>query len=169
MKNWEKFKSYKQRGEWTELQFMAEASLHGFAVCKPYGETRSYDVGIEHGPNFLRVQVKSTSYRRGDGYCCQLLPNHTKKQDYSTEELDLFAAYVIPVRAWYLIPASLVLGVRRITCVTLSPVVPPTKKKSYCYECYREEWGILTRSRCELARLGVEMRPLRVRQGKDVR
>jgi hypothetical protein len=162
MKNWEKFKSYKQRGEWTELQFMAEAALHGFAVCKPWGETRSYDVGIEHGPNFLRVQVKSTSYRRGDGYCCQLLPNHAKKQDYSTEELDLFAAYVIPVQAWYLIPASLVLGVRRVTCVMLSPVVPPTKKKSYCYEGYREEWEMLTKSRCELARRGVEMPHLRL-------
>jgi hypothetical protein len=73
----------------------------------------------------LRVQVKSSSYRRGDGYCCQLLPNHVKKRDYSLEQIDLFAAYVIPVSAWYLIPASLVLGVRRITCVMLSPVVGP--------------------------------------------
>jgi hypothetical protein len=59
---------------------------------------------------------------------------------------------VIPVNAWYLIPASLVLGVRRITCVMLSPVGPPTKKKSYCYECYREAWTLLTESRSDLAR-----------------
>ncbi|HXC43836.1 MAG TPA: group I intron-associated PD-(D/E)XK endonuclease [Candidatus Dormibacteraeota bacterium] len=69
-------------------------------MCTPWGETRAYDVGIEHGPNFLRVQVKSSSYRRGDGYCCQLLPNHVKKQDYSLEQIDLFAAYVIPAGAW---------------------------------------------------------------------
>ena len=61
MKYWERFKTMKQRGEWVELQFMAQAAKRRFAVCKPWGETRAYDVGIEHGPNFLRVQVKSTS------------------------------------------------------------------------------------------------------------
>jgi hypothetical protein len=111
-------------------------------------------VGIDHGANFLRVQVKSTSYRRGDGYSCQLLPNHSKKIDYSLEQIDLFAVYVIPVKAWYLIPASLVLGVRRIKCVALSPVGSPTKKKSYCYEGYREDWRMLTKSRSELGEYG---------------
>jgi hypothetical protein len=154
MKYWEKFKTYKERGEWVELLFMAEAARRRFAVCKPWGEVRAYDVGIEHRPNFLRVQVKSTSYRRGDGYCCQLIPNHAKKQDYTLEEVDLFAAYVIPVGAWYLIPASLVLGARRITCVMLSPVGEPTKKKSYCYEGYEEAWGLLKRTRLGLAKRG---------------
>jgi hypothetical protein len=154
MKFWEKFKSFKERGEWVELQFMAEAARRRFAVCKPWGEIRAYDVGIDHGPNFLRVQVKSTSYRRGDGYCCQLVPNHAKKQDYTLEEIDLFAAYVIPVNAWYLIPASLVLGVRRITCVMLSPVGAPTKMKSYCYEGYEGAWSLLEKTRRGLAAHG---------------
>jgi len=154
MRYWERFKSFKERGEWVELQFMAEAARRRFAVCKPWGDTRAFDVGIECHPNFLRVQVKSTSYRRGDGYCCQLIPNHAKKQDYTLEQVDLFAAYVIPVKEWYLIPASLVLGVRRITCVMLSPVVPPTKKKSYCYERYKAAWNLLTDSRGDLARRG---------------
>jgi hypothetical protein len=69
-------------------------------------------------------------------------PTTVKKQDYTLEQIDLFAAYVIPVGAWYLIPASLVLGVRRITCVMLSPVVPPTKKKSYCYEVLLGRRGV---------------------------
>jgi hypothetical protein len=154
MKYWERFKTFKERGEWVELWFMAEAARRRFAVCKPWGEIRAYDVGIEHGQNFLRVQVKSTSFRRGDGYCCELTPNHLKKQDYTLEQIDLFAVYVIPVNAWYLIPASLVLGERRIGCVMLSPVVGPTKKKSYCYEGYREAWGMLTESREDLARYG---------------
>ena len=58
--DWIHFKTYKQRGEWVELQFMAEAAKHRFAISKPWGETQSYDVGIEHSSNFLRVQVKST-------------------------------------------------------------------------------------------------------------
>jgi hypothetical protein len=96
MKDWEKFGSYKERGEWVELQFMAQAAQRRFAVCKPWGDTRPYDVGIEHGQNFLRVQVKSTAYRVGAGYLCQFKPNYQKKCDYTLEQLDLFAAYVIP-------------------------------------------------------------------------
>lgn len=150
MKHWERFKSYKERGEWVELQFMAQAALRGFAVCKPWGEMRAYDVGIEHGQNFLRVQVKSGSRRAGGGYFCRFEPHYHKNKDYTLKQLDLFAAYVIPVDAWYLIPASLLLGVPRIGSAMLSPVVPPAKKKSYCYECYKDAWNLLTKSRSEL-------------------
>jgi hypothetical protein len=58
-------------------------------------------VGIEHGTNFLRVQVKSTTARSGAGYRCQFKPNHQKKHDYSLKEIDLFAAYVIPEDTWW--------------------------------------------------------------------
>jgi len=67
MKYWEKFKSHKERGEWVELQFMAAAAQRRFAVSKPWGDTKPYDVGIEHEGNYLRVQVKSTTMRSGAG------------------------------------------------------------------------------------------------------
>ena len=150
MKHWERFKSCKERGEWVELQFMAQATLRRFAVCRPWGDMRPYDVGIEHEPNFLRVQVKSTTCRTGAGYRCQFKPNHLKKQDYTLKQIDLFAAYVIPEDAWYLIPAVLLLGVRRLTTLVLCPITPPAKKASYCYECYKDAWSLLTKSRLEL-------------------
>jgi len=50
MDHWKKFKSFKQRGEWVELRFMATAAERGFCVLKPWGDTRPYDVGIDHGP-----------------------------------------------------------------------------------------------------------------------
>jgi hypothetical protein len=96
MDQWKKFKSFKQRGEWVELRFMAaERGLH---VLKPWGDTRPYDIGIDHSPNFLRIQVKSTTCRTGTGYFCQFKPHYLKKQDYTLAQLDLFAAYVIPVK-----------------------------------------------------------------------
>ncbi|SRR5258708_7920756 len=150
-KDWERFSNFKQRGEWVELQFMAEAAKHRFTVSKPWGDTQPYDVGIEHGPNFLRVQVKSTTARSGAGYRCMFMPNHKKKRDYSLKEIDLFAAYVIPEDAWYLLPAALLLGKRRRSMAMLCPVVPPRKKACYRYECYRETWKLLTKSRAELA------------------
>ena len=153
MKHWERFDNFKQRGEWVELEFMAQAAQRRFAVCKPWGETRAYDVGIEHGPNFLRVQVKSTSYRLGAGYRCQFMPTHRDRSDFTLKHLDLLAAYVIPADAWYLIPAAVLLGAQqRKWFVMLSPVVSPKKKKSYCYEGYREAWSLLSKSRGELER-----------------
>ena len=157
--DWDRFTSMKQRGEWVELQFMAAAAKRRFAVSKPWGDTRAYDVGIEHGQNFLRVQVKSTTLRSGAGYRCQFLPNHQKKEDYSLKQIDLFAAYVIPEEAWYLIPAVLLLGKRRLSMAMLSPVVTPAKKACYRYECFRENWNLLTRSRSELLQWGSDERP----------
>jgi hypothetical protein len=150
MEFWQRFASHKERGEWVELQFMAQAARRRFAVSKPWGDIRAYDVGIEHGENFLRVQVKSTTARSGAGYKCQFKPNHLKKVDYSPKQLDLFAAYVIPEDAWYFIPAILLLGERRYTMAMLFPVEIPKKKACYRYECYREAWDLLTRDRREL-------------------
>jgi len=44
-KYWEKFRTFKERGEWVELQFMAAAAQRCFAVSKPWGDTQAYDVG----------------------------------------------------------------------------------------------------------------------------
>jgi len=49
-------------------------------------------------------------------------------QTYTLNELDLFAAYVIPLDAWYLIPATLLVGGDHISDAMLCPVAPPVKK-----------------------------------------
>ena len=146
---WKKFKSFKQRGEWVELRFMAAAAERGFHVLKPWGDSRPYDVGIDHSPNFLRIQVKSTTCRTGTGYFCQFMP-HGRKERYKLSELDLFAAYVVPVATWYLIPAALLLGAQRKTGLMLYPV-EPLKKDRYSYEAYKEAWPLLYKSRRALA------------------
>jgi len=153
MGDWQKFKTVKQQGEWAELQFMAAAAQRHFTVCKPWGDT-AFDVGIEYRPNFLRVQVKSCTCRLGRGYWCQFTPHHGKKEDYSLEQVDLFAAYVIPVNAWYLIPAARVLGRERKRGAMLFPVVLPVRKNSFHYEVYKEGWWLLTKTRRGLAKCG---------------
>jgi len=147
MKPWERFKSLKERGEWVELQFMAEAARRRYLVCKPWGDSRAYDVGIEHGADYLRVQVKSTTVKLGRGYYCQFRPDWSKGRHYQLKHLDLFAAYVIPVNAWYLIPASVLLGVDPRKSLMLFPVEPPKKRSGYGCECYKEAWDLLRMSR----------------------
>ena len=64
----------KERGEWAELCFMARAAENGLRESKPYGESASYDVGVEHKGTILRVQVKSTIYyRRGGSFSLNVL------------------------------------------------------------------------------------------------
>jgi PD-(D/E)XK nuclease superfamily protein len=71
MKQWETFSTFKQRGEWVELEFMAAAASRRYHVLKPWGDSLAYDVGIEQNGGLLRVQVKSSTVRNGTGYFCQ--------------------------------------------------------------------------------------------------
>ena len=103
------FRTFKERGEWVELRFMAEALRHGFKVLKPWGDSSPFDVALHFGSRIIRVQVKSTSCRVGTGYFCQFKPNYLGPP-YTLKQLDFFAAYVIMQDTWYLIPARVLLG-----------------------------------------------------------
>ena len=103
----------------------------------------------------------------GAGYLCQFKPNHLKRRDYSLDQIDVFAAYVIPLDVWYLIPAAMLLGARRLTMAMLSPVTPPVKKKCYRYECYREAWNLLTKSRSELVSRNADLKAGRLNKNID--
>src|SRR2546425_4635903 len=97
----------KERGEWAELCFMARAAENGLRVSKPYGESASCDVGVEHKGTILRVQVKSTIYyRRGGSFSLNVLGPKRKK--YPSGVLDFFAVYLIPIDTWYIIPFEVI-------------------------------------------------------------
>ena len=145
------FSTFKQRGEWVELEFMAAAASRGYHVLKPWGDSLAYDVGIEQHGGLLRVQVKSTAVRRGTGYFCRCRRSYNDIQDYTLDEVDLFAAYIVPVKIWYLIPATEILGRRPRMGVMLHPEVP-LKKSCEQYERYREAWGLLAKTRRDLFR-----------------
>jgi hypothetical protein len=145
------FSTFKQRGEWVELLFMAAAASHGYHVLKPWGDSLAYDVGIEHAGGLLRVQVKSSSVRNGTGYFCQFHRNYLTEHPYTIDDVDLFATYIIPVTTWYLIPAAVILKPTVKVGLTLYPVTA-LRKDRYKYEHYREAWGLLSKDRRALAR-----------------
>jgi hypothetical protein len=135
------FRTFKERGEWVELQFMARAVWNGFKVSKPWGDSSAYDVGIESGGRILRVQVKSTDCRTQYGYLCQFKPNAHSKP-YTLKEVDFFAAYVIPRDVWYLIPAAVLLMGKQKKALTILPEKPRHPER-YGYESYRDAWVLL--------------------------
>ncbi|MGB8581024.1 MAG: group I intron-associated PD-(D/E)XK endonuclease [Candidatus Sulfotelmatobacter sp.] len=137
------FTNFKERGEWVEAQFIAQALRMGFKVLKPWGDSSAYDIGVEYGRQFFRMQVKSTSYRLGSGYLCGFKPNRSSRVKYTTKTVDFFAAYVIPQNAWYVLPSYIVLKTKSQDLM-LCPVRQP-KRDLYHYESYREAWNLMRR------------------------
>ena len=144
------FKTYKERGEWVEAKFIAEALHRGYKVLKPWGDSQAFDVAVNFGNRIVRVQVKSTTRRVGTGYRCEFEPNRFSAP-YTLKQLDFFAAYVIPQDAWYLIPSAELFG-RHQQAITLCPIKPRHPER-YRYERFREAWALLRRGRCVNCRL----------------
>jgi hypothetical protein len=124
----------KLRGEWAELRFMQRATERGFRVAKPWGETAPYDVATEHQGLFRRVQVKCTIYKRDNSYVCTICSSHVL---YRPDQLDFFAAYVIPTDTWYILP---ILTTNNQPTIVLSPHLKKSK-----YGPYQEAWHLLMR------------------------
>ncbi len=136
-----RFRTFKQRGEWVELKFMAEAARRGLTVSKPHGDSARYDLAVEWDGDFSRVQVKSTGNLRWDAYWCGISTGNGKKL-YTTEQVEFLAAYVIPKDAWYIIPAGVV-GTR-LTIPLYPHRKPKLKKNRPNFEEFREAWHLLT-------------------------
>jgi len=128
-------KSCKERGESAELCFMARAAEHGLRVSKPYGDSASYDVGVEQAGRILKVQVKSTIYRRRGSESYSLKVHGPRRQLYRKGTIDFFAVYLIPADTWYIIPFRK-LGRNFSLHITVG-------SKRQKYEKYREAWGLL--------------------------
>jgi hypothetical protein len=126
----------KARGEWAELRFMARAAEHGLCVAKPWGDMAPFDFIVEHQGHFLRVQVKSTKFRRWNSYVCCATANGTP---YSAAQLDFLAAYVIPADTWYIIPTAAIEQQQTI-------LLTPNRKyhRQHCkFDSYKEAWHLL--------------------------
>jgi hypothetical protein len=132
------FMTYKRRGEWVELLFMARAAQRGFNVSKPWGDSSRYDVSVEDDGRFRRVQVKSTDVARGeDGFICYL--KRTGIQYYRIEEVDFFAIYIVRKDAWFVLPAKVVLRLK-----SNIRLAPGNKKQKYAR--YEGAWDLLRKS-----------------------
>lgn len=110
---------------------MARAAGMGMSVSKPHGDSRRYDVLVETGRRIVRVQVKSTIYRRrGKEYSLNVMGPGRKR--YAEGSVDFFAVYLIPEEEWYIIPYWAV-GKRLTLHFT-----PGSKRARW--ERYREAW-----------------------------
>ena len=84
--------SPKQLGEAVEAAFLAKATMLGFPVLKPWGDSRPYDFAVEGGRRLWRVQVKCATSRRGTRCSTRAAGSG---EIYTLDDLDFLAAYVI--------------------------------------------------------------------------
>ncbi|MGA7220207.1 MAG: group I intron-associated PD-(D/E)XK endonuclease [Candidatus Sulfotelmatobacter sp.] len=137
-----KFRNYKERGEWVEAQFIAEALGRGYIVLKPWGDSQPFDVALNFGNYIVRVQVKSTSCLAGTGYRCEF-ERSSRSSSYTLKQVDFFAVCVIPKNAWYLIPAWALVNGGQLKKASMLYPMQPFKKGCYYSEVYKEAWDLL--------------------------
>ena len=90
-------------------------------------------------PRLIRVQVKSSTQLQCGLY--RVNPHRRingRAVPYTLDEVDFFAAYVIPEDSWFIFPLAHILG---STAVTLSP---KRRRKPHINDHYREAWHLLS-------------------------
>ena len=130
--------STKRRGELAELAFLHKATALGFRLSKPYGDSDRYDFITDSGNRLYRIQVKCTTTMLEGFYHlpCQRSCNG-KAIPYTHEEIDFFAALVVPEDSWFIIPITHVLGITSFLFRRLDDPSPSF------YSPYREAWPLL--------------------------
>ena len=102
----------KDRGDDAEAYIAAALLEAGKAVLRPLGDNRRYDLVIEQGGRFLRVQCKTA---RWDSKTANALTFSTcshyghrgrPSRDYRGD-IDFFAVFLPPLKTVYLVPVEL--------------------------------------------------------------
>jgi hypothetical protein len=130
----------KRKGVIAELIFVVKAASMGFAVSKPYGDSEPYDVVVEANGRLLRIQVKSVFTTSRWGYSVSVARKRQQKHaQYSAQEIDFLAAYVVAHDAWYIIPVA---EIASLTHIRLYPA-GAKRQDGALFEKYRDAWDLL--------------------------
>jgi PD-(D/E)XK endonuclease len=124
----------KRLGEAVEAAFLAKATMLGFPVLKPWGDSRPYDFAVESGRRLWRVQVKCATSHRGTRCSARAAGSGPL---YTLDDLDFLAAYVIKKNLWYVVPADAFVP-RATVHFNYGP------QSQGMFEIYRETWCLLT-------------------------
>ncbi len=140
-----KARNTKRTGELAEAAFLHKAVGLGFRVTKPWGDSERYDFVLDSGRRLWRVQIKCTAVERARGYHIQ--PIHfvygKNKVVYTSADIDVLAAQVVPLDVWYLVP------VEALAAGSSLRLYPDDGCKTARFERYREGWDLFRGVRAE--------------------
>jgi MoaA/NifB/PqqE/SkfB family radical SAM enzyme len=148
--------TFKWQGEIAEMGFQHKAASMGFTVTKPYGDSDSYDFIVDAGNRLWRVEVKSGSSMKRNGY--RVAVRHfwrgpQSKRAYTADQIDILAVYVVPLKVWYIIPVG---AFTPSESLILFPHLPGHAGK---YEQFREAWHLLACRRGGKLKKGIVTEP----------
>jgi hypothetical protein len=126
----------KRRGELSELAFFYKAASLGFGVAKPWGDSERYDFILDSGPRLWRVQVKSACHHHNRRYDVHGRCGNREQSQYTSGEIDILVAYLVPIDVWYVIP------IEKINNKWLL-FFPYGGARCGHYEQYREAWSLM--------------------------
>ncbi len=121
-----------------ELSFAASAAEHGMTVLFPYDNQTPYDVVVDAGHGFQKIQVKTTNNYNDERDCYRVATSRghgSTKTTYSCEDAD-YVACQTPDNTWYIIPIEEVAGIGMINLY-------PHRGSLGIYELWRERWDML--------------------------
>jgi len=129
----------KRIGELSEAAFLLKAESLGFRVSKPWGDSERYDFVLDSGPRLWRVQLKCTEALHARGYDVQpIYAVYGKgKVVYSSDDIDVLVAHVVPCEAWYILPVDAFAPSKSLR------LYPDIKFPRARWEKYREAWDLL--------------------------
>jgi len=145
---WERLRGNPKRsGEISQAAFLLKAEMMGFDLALPWGDNQKFDFVVWHrNGRAMRVQVKGTGRLHRRGY--EVQPVHTTrhggKKRYTKKDIDVIAAHVQPVDAWYLIPIE---KVARAKSLRLYPGIKRLQRERQTrdWEQWRDAWEVLGR------------------------
>jgi hypothetical protein len=126
----------KRRGELSELAFFHKAASLGFGLAKPWGDSERYDFILDSGQRLWRVQLKSGCHHQNRYYDLHANCGSGDKALYTSEEIDIFVAYLVPIDVWYVIPVD---KIKKKTLLFF----PYGGARCSHYEQYREAWDLM--------------------------
>lgn len=95
-------------GEKAEAQVLASLVSNGYPVLTPFGDNQPYDIVVQDGREFLKIQVKSSTTKDG---CIVADLRHTnmtsqgpQHRHYSSDEVDIYAVYSSEENNVYWVP-----------------------------------------------------------------
>jgi hypothetical protein len=134
-----KRKNTKRTGELSEAAFLLKAKRLGFNVAKPWGDSERYDFILDNGQRLWRAQIKCTEALRAHGYDIQSIyvDQTGRKTAYTTADIDVLIAHIVPLDVWYVLPAE------AFACSRSLRLYPDDSCKRARFEHYREAWHLL--------------------------
>ena len=94
-------------GDVTQAQILAELVYLGCQVLVPWGDNARYDLVIECGGKFYRIQCKTGRLRRGGVmFPCYSVNRDSGEKKFYDGEIDFFAVYCPENGSKYFVPAD---------------------------------------------------------------